>query len=130
MNVRTIPASEAAQRLVGFHRLDPRGMAQPDDVHAMTAAGRCYALEHEGAEAVMVLGVRDGCVWVDALIGAGPVDITAMVDELLTKRAAEQGVRELGCQTMRPGLVRKLKARGWRVVGELPAGWSLRKELQ
>lgn len=120
LTVRAIGVAEAARRLVGLEALDPTGTT--GDVAELARAGRAFSVEGEGAEAVFVVAVRNGCAFVTAAKGGGAIDITAAIDRLLTERT--QGLQSLACQTARPGLVRKLKARGWRV-----SGWVMRKEL-
>lgn len=121
--MRAIAADEAARALVGLDRLDPTGMAGPDDVGPLCAAGRCFALSG-AAQAVYVLTVRNGVVWVDGLKGAsGQVDVFEALDAIVTEQA--QGARSIALQTKRRGLVAALKPRGYRV-----SGWILTKELQ
>lgn len=119
-----IPASAAAARLAGLHELDPRGLMAADDVLPMCESGKCMALAGDGVEAVYVLRVINGAVWIDAAAGqGGPHDLCELLDAVLTVQA--QGMRHLAMQTARPGLVRKLKRQGWTV-----AGWIMRKDLQ
>jgi hypothetical protein len=120
--VRRLAPADAATALAGCEDLDPRGLCVAGDIAAMCQAGQCFGLDG-AASAVYVLTVRNGIVWVDALKGAGELDITAAVDEVLTAQA--EGARAIGLQTRRRGLVRKLQQRGYRVTG-----WVMRKELQ
>jgi hypothetical protein len=122
LTVRRLAPAEAAQALAGCEALDPRGLCAAGDIEAMCERGQCFGLAGP-ASAVYVLTVRNGVVWVDALKGAGDVDITAAVDEVLTAQA--EGAEAIGLQTRRRGLVRKLQQRGYRVTG-----WVMRKELQ
>ncbi|HWP19772.1 MAG TPA: hypothetical protein VNO84_11635 [Burkholderiaceae bacterium] len=122
LTVREIAPAAAAPLLAGMERLDPRGLMAPQDVERMAHDGRCFAVTGPRASAIYVLHVRNGCAWVAAARGEGDMDVTAVLDELMTQQAA--GLDALACQTARPGLVRKLQRRGWRVTG-----WVLRKEL-
>lgn len=120
LNLRTIAPDEAARRLAGCERLDPRGIATAADLVAMCQAGQCFALDG-AADAVYVLRVVNGMVWVDAARGSGPVDLTAAIDQLVSTQAA--GLRGIALQTRRRGLVAKLQRRGYHV-----AGWIMKKE--
>lgn len=96
-------------------------MTSPADVLAMCERGRCFELSG-AASAVYVLSMRNGVVWVDALRGSGDADVTAVADAVMTAQA--EGFDAIALQTRRPGLVRKLKRRGYSVTG-----WVMRKEL-
>lgn len=123
LTVRPVAAEVAAQALAGMAPMDPRGMVGEGDIAAMCEAGECFAIDGE-ASAVYVLTVRNGCAWVQAAKGSGPVDLSAVLDAAISAQAQAHGLDALGCQTARPGLVRKLQRLGWRV-----SGWVLRKEL-
>lgn len=82
---------------------------------------QCFAIGG-AASAVYVLRPAGDVVWVEAAKGVGSVDVTAVMDEAMTRQAA--GFRRLLMQTKRPGLVRKLQRRGWRV-----RGWIMDKVL-
>jgi hypothetical protein len=123
LSVRAIAAGDAAQRLAGCERLDPRGMCGPGDIAAMCERGLCFALEG-AADAVYVLQVRNGVVWVDAAKGTGgAVSAMAALDAVLTAQA--EGLRAIALQTARPGMVNRLERCGYRVTG-----WILQKELK
>jgi len=120
LKVRQLDADEAARRLAGVERLDPSGMTP--DAATLARSGRAYAVEGEGADAVYVVAVRNGVAFVVAAKGGGELDHTDLIDSVITAQA--RGLEAVACQTARPGLVRKLQRRGWRVTG-----WVLRKEL-
>lgn len=121
VTVRAIASQEAAHALAGLESLDPRGLMAPGDVESVAANGRCFALEGD-ASAVYVLTVRNDVCWVEAVRGGGDVDVTAILDSVLTEQA--RGLAAIALQTARRGLVRKLQKRGYRVTG-----WVMRKEL-
>jgi hypothetical protein len=52
------------------------------------------------------------------------VDMTAILDHVVTQGATDTGCKAIAFQTARPGLVRKLTKRGFRVTG-----WVMRKDL-
>lgn len=122
VTVTRIHPAIAAQAMAGMERLDPRGMTTPDDIKGMCEGGQCFALSG-AADAVYVLVVKNGVAWVQAAKGAGQIDCTEALDAVLTEQA--RGLNALAMQTARPGLVRKLKKRGWAVTG-----WIMRKGLQ
>lgn len=123
LSVGRIDPQRAAQALAGCEALDPRGLCDRAGLLGMCEAGQCFELAGSAAQAVYVVSVRNGVCWVDALMGTGKTDMVALVDELLTRQA--DGLRAIGLQTARPGLVRKLQRHGYRVTG-----WVMRKDLQ
>lgn len=122
LTVRRIDPAMAARMLAGMEGLDPCGMLTPEGIGELCKGGQCFELAG-AVDAVYVVRVENGVAWIDAVRGTGRVDCTAVVDQLVTEMA--QGLRCVGMQTARPGLVRKLTRRGWRVTG-----WVMRKELQ
>lgn len=112
----------AAQLLAGCERLDPAGEATAQGLFDMCQRGECFAIDSAQGSAVYVVRVRNKTAWVDAIKGRGDMDITAAVDAVLSGQA--QGLRSMGFQTARRGLVRKAQARGWRVTG-----WIMQKEI-
>lgn len=97
-------------------------MSTAADIEAMAHHGCCFALVSGQAGAVYVFHVRNRVVWIDALKGNGDGDLVQLVDEAITAQA--KGMQAIALQTKRPGLVKKLERRGYRVTG-----WVLRKEL-
>ena len=123
LSVRPITAAEAASRLGGVAELDPaRINASADD---LTRHGQAFAIDAEDGSAVFVVAVRNGCAFVVAAKGEGAVDLTAVLDHVVTRGATQDGCTSVALQTARPGLVRKLQKRGFRVTG-----WVMRKDLQ
>jgi hypothetical protein len=117
-----LTAHQAATALAGMAGLDPRGLVTDADIAGMCQTGMCMGLQSADGAVVMVLQVRDGVIWVDAVRGAGRVDLTAAVDQALT---ALPGARAVAFQTARPGLVRKAQRLGYQVTG-----YVMRKDLQ
>ena len=113
----------AAGLLAGCARLDPRGTTTERDIPAMTAGGQCYAATADGGQCVYVVKVSNGVAWVDAIKGTGPQDWTFLAADLIEAQA--QGLRAVAFQTARPGLVRRMERKGYRVTG-----WIMRKDLQ
>lgn len=122
VTVERIHPAIAAQALAGMEELDPRGMTGADDIKRMCELGQCFALSGD-VQAVYVLVIRNGVAWVQAAKGAGTVDCTDALEVAVTDQA--RGLKAMATQTARPGLVRKLKKRGWSVTG-----WIMQKGLQ
>jgi len=121
--VRRLAPTEAARALAGCEQLDPRGLCTPADIAAMCERGQCFGIEG-AAQAVYVLQVRNGVVWVDALKGDGAgVDLVQLVDNVLNEQA--RGARAIGLQTARRGLVKQLQRRGYAITG-----WIMKRDLQ
>ena len=123
LNIRAISPAEAMQRLGDMSHLDPRGAMTMDDMRALVEGGRCFALDSASGAAVWVLRDMGAVCWVDALRGAGSLDMTDIADKVMTEQA--RGFEALAMQTARPGLRRKLERKGWRVTG-----WIMRKDLK
>lgn len=114
----------AAALLVGCEHLDPAGRTTARDIPGMTRGGQCYAAtSHDGAQVVYVVNVSNGVAWIDAAKGAGPVPWSETLLPII--EAQSKGLRSVGFQTARPGLVRKAERQGYRV-----AGWIMKKQIQ
>lgn len=122
LTVRAIGADEAARRLAGVAELDPSGISS--SAEDLTRHGQAFAIEGEGGSAVFVVAMRNGCAFVVAAKGAGRIDMTEVLDQVVTRGASNDGCTSIALQTARPGLVRKLQKRGFRVTG-----WVLKKDL-
>ncbi len=122
LSVRPIAAGEAARRLAGVAELDPSGVTSSAD--DLVRHGQAFAIDAEAGSAVFVVVVRNGCAFVVAAKGEGQIDMTRVLDEVVTRGATNEGCKSIGLQTARPGLVRKLQKRGFRVTG-----WVMKKEL-
>lgn len=124
--VRELQPDEAAARLAGVERHDPRGVMTPDDVQAMCRRGLCFeARSPDGASAaVYVLHVKGGQVWVSAAAGAGCADLTHGLVQVIEDQAHLWD--RVAFQTCRPGLVRKAMRHGYRAR----PFWVLEKELK
>lgn len=122
LNVRRLTADEAALRLAGVAARDPSGVTASDAELART--GTAYAIDCAAGSAVFVIAQRNGTAFVTAAQGSGEVDLTALLDHVITLGATGGGCNAIALQTARPGLVRKLVKRGFRVTG-----WVLKKDL-
>lgn len=123
LTIRAISPAEALAGLGDMSQLDPRGAMTADDMRALVEGGRCFALDSASGAAVWVLRDLGAVCWVDAMRGAGSLDLTDIADKVMTEQA--RGFEALAMQTARPGLRRKLERKGWRVTG-----WIMRKDLK
>lgn len=122
LTVRPIPAAEAAARLAGVAALDPSGVAAGES--DLTRWGQAFEVAGQGGSAVFVVAVRNGCAFVVAAKGGGAFDMTTVLDQVVTRGATNDGCTSIALQTARPGLVRKLQRRGFRITG-----WVMKKDL-
>lgn len=122
LTVRPISAASAVARLGGVAALDPAGLtAGAED---LVRCGQAFEVDGEAGSAVFVVAVRNGCAFVVAAKGAGSIDMTTLLDRVITQGATNDGCTSIAFQTARPGLVKKLTKRGFRVTG-----WILKKDL-
>lgn len=118
-----LDAHTAAALLGSVPALDPSGMSTPASLIDTAHGGECFAATSDtGGQAVYVVRVENGVAWVDACQGTGATDWSATLLTIIEKQA--HGLKAVGFQTARPGLVRKAKKQGYRV-----AGWIMKKEL-
>jgi hypothetical protein len=120
-----IAPGEAMRKLEAYAMKDPQGVAKLEDI---CNAGTSFELDTEKGSIVYVLDVRQGVCWISAAAG----DTTGAANETLshieTKARAMQ-CRVIGFQTMRQGLARIAKRRGY--IGEpCGAGQRLLKDLK
>lgn len=113
----------AAALLVGVDALDPSGMSTPASLQDTARHGQCYAATTDNGQAVYVVRIENGVAWVDACKGSGPTDWPSILFPVIEAQA--KGLRAVGFQTKRPGLVRKAQKQGYSI-----AGWIMKKELQ
>lgn len=111
--VRRVTWQEAAARLAGLARLDPRGLATEADTPGMCQAGECFEVSDASGAAVVVVRLVGGAAWIDAAGGGGGLDLVHAIDDAMTAA----GVRSVGFQTQRRGLVRRAIRRGYHVAG-------------
>lgn len=109
--------------LQGVDKLDPSGMSTQQSLASTAREGLCFAATSDtGAQAVYVVRIENGVAWVDACQGSGATDWVSKLLPIIETQA--HGMRAVGFQTARTGLVRKAKKQGYSV-----AGWIMKKEL-
>lgn len=126
MRLESIGAEEAAQAFQACAGLDPEGLDTP---HSAAAAGRCFRLHADTGELVLSVGPRGGALWCFGAAGQG----RGMTDAgllCLERIARDAGFAGVGFQTMRRGLVKLARSRGYMVRGEVGRGFILEKVLQ
>jgi len=115
IHLSRVSAPLAAQMLAGCDRLDPAGLCEPSDIHAMAEAGKCFTATGEQGQAVYIIKIKNGVAWVDACKGFGPepwADILLPVIE-----AQAKGCRAVAFQTTRRALVKKATEQGYQITG-------------
>ena len=111
-----VSRAEAAEVLRGAQITDPTGRASADDI---AGNGDAFRLTVDGETGVFVVKhhPKIGLLWVT---GAGAIATSrllapgqAVIEDIATKN----GCTRVGFQTGRPGLVRAMKKRGFKVTG-------------
>lgn len=106
-------------------------MADPcgrDTVRSAVAGAQCWAFYTPHGLAVVAVRITGPRAWITA---AASRTVQAMASPVLTMieaQAAGQGAQYIGFQTVRRGLLRLARARGYQ-VRPAGAGWYARKEL-
>lgn len=119
--VEVIAPEEAACALAGLESLDPTGDMTAAELHAMCERGVCLRLEQGGQASVMVIRDKGSVLWISALKGQGlPAAIVAGESIARSNRKSA-----IAFQTARPGLVRQMQRRGYRV-----SGWIMTKDME
>lgn len=130
MNVQRIPIHEAWHAFQACHGLDPEGQATPESV---ALSGVCLRVTRDdGAAAVVSLSAsHDGVLWVHGAAGGdGARSMTPDLVQAFVKIARQSGCWAVGLQTMRRGLLRRLRPLGFLVVDTVGSGWVMKKAIQ
>lgn len=97
------------------HGESVRELAAGEAVFELLAGGRLVG--------AFTLGRVGDALHCGAAAGAGGFDLTGTMHRFAQHEAQRTGARRLVCETLRPGLVRKLRRQGYRVA------YLLTKEL-
>lgn len=130
MNIQPITAGEALHAFQACRGLDPEGQATPESV---ALSGVCLRVTRDdGAAAVVSLSAgHDGVLWVHAAVGGDAArSICPELVQAFDKIAHQSGCWAVGFQTMRRGLLRRLRPLGFLVVDTVGAGWVMKKAVQ
>lgn len=130
MKIEPIPAAEAWRAFQACHGLDPEGQATPQSV---VSAGVCLRVTRDdGAAAVVSLSAsHEGVLWVHAAAGGDASrSICPDLVQAFDKIARQSGCWAVGFQTMRRGLLRRVRPLGYLVTDTIGAGWVLKKAIQ
>lgn len=129
MNIQPIPAGEALRAFQACEGLDPEGQATPASV---VLSGVCLRVTRDDGAAVVVSlsASHEGVLWVHAAVGGDAA--RSMCPDLVQafdKIARQSGCWAVGFQTMRRGLLRRVRPLGFLVVDTVGAGWVLNKAV-
>lgn len=114
LDVRDIPAEQAARAFAGLSRLDPRGMTTERDLLPMCQQSRCVQLSTPRGVVTLALVQRAGVCWIEAAAGGDPAGtLTPEIDAALS----DLGAKSIAFQTARRGLVKRAEQLGYRVTG-------------
>lgn len=114
----------AAAMLQGAERFDPCGAMRAADLVERCERGLCFTATVDAGQAVYVLHLKNRQAWIEAAAGAAPLDLVRTVLPAIEDQVSLDA-DSVAFQTMRPGLVKKAEALGYRRVG-----WIMKKELQ
>lgn len=124
LSLQRITTTEAARAFAACAGLDPEGIATPESA---AQAGECFAAVGPGGRVALALDFGGGVAWVIAAAGGGngmAGATLAAVEHL----AQTRGCGVVGFQTMRRGLVRVARRRGY-VAAACGRGVKLEKKL-
>lgn len=130
MKIEPIPAAEAWRAFQACHGLDPEGQATPESV---VSAGVCLRMERDDGAAVVVSlsASHEGVLWVHGAVGGNPSrTIFPEMMSAFENIARQSGCWAVGFQTMRRGLLRRVRPLGYLVTDTIGAGWVLKKAIQ
>lgn len=125
LGLAPIPRDQAERVFAAAGVLDPEGLATPRSV---AQAGQCFALSFPHGSAVLSVGNEGGVLWCYGLAGQGR-DMTRAADAVLCRIARLSGFQRIGFQTARRGLVRRCRALGYTVAGQIGRGFKMEKDL-
>lgn len=104
---------------------DPEGKAT---AQSMAYAGQCLRVAAPAGELVLSIGHERGALWVYGAAGKGQ-GMTATGLQALEYIARAAGLGAVAFQTMRRGLIRQAKAKGYEIAGAVGAGYILQKKI-
>lgn len=109
-------------------RLDPTGSGTPE---SWAAFGQSFVLETDTGRGVFSMDTTHSggeCCWVDAAAGTG-TGLTEAGIAIVEQKAKAAGCRRVAFQTMRRGLVRRVRRLGYQITGTVGRGFILSKEI-
>ena len=82
--------------------------------------GQCFQVLRDGVPvAAYLLRVRDDEAFILAAAGRDVVDLTIVIDALVTIQARQAGLATVAFRTVRPGLKKKVVALGYVLQGDI-----------
>lgn len=121
-----VAREQAARAFAACAGLDPERTATPESA---AASGECFRLDTETGQLFFALEFGGGVGWIHAAAGTG-CGMTAAGLAAIERKAAAEGCRVVGFQTVRRGLVRRAKKHGYRITRQVGAGFVLEKALK
>lgn len=115
LHIQRISAAHAALLLAGVDRLDPAGLSTPESLRAACMNSHCFSVTGRGGYLVVAVRLVNGCAWVEAIKGVGPVNWCGVMHELLPELFPT--AESMAFQTKRRGLEARALACGWKRAG-------------
>jgi len=125
MMLQPIGKEEAARAFEACAGLDPEGVETPQSA---AAAGQCFRLTTDTGRMVLSVGGKGRALWCFAAAGEGEGMTDAGLN-CLEMLASATGYNAVTFQTMRRGLAKRARARGYAVIGQAGAGNILQKAI-
>lgn len=125
LTLTRISTEQAERAFVACAGLDPEGEATPESA---AAAGECFAVEGPRGTVAVSVEFAKPVAWIVAAAGGGG----GMASETLgavESLARARGCAVIGFQTLRRGLMRVAKRRGYIETGRIGIGVKLEKNL-
>ncbi|MGA8787243.1 MAG: hypothetical protein WB542_18105 [Polaromonas sp.] len=126
LTLKPIDKAAAAQAFSPCAGLDPDGIETPEGA---ANAGQCFRLEVDKGYLVLSVSIVSNGVWCHAAAGSGR-GMTGAGLMALEQYARANDCRRVSFQTMRLGLVRESRRRGYEVIAKKGKGFVINKELQ
>lgn len=125
----SVEKSQAARAYAPFAAmLDPTGQGTPE---SWAAFGQSFVLETDTGRAVFSMDTTHSggaCCWIDAAAGSG-TGLTEVGLAIVEQKAMAAGCKRVAFQTMRRGLVRRVRRLGYQITGTVGRGFILSKEI-
>lgn len=125
LRLRRASHAEAARAFAACQGLDPQGTATPESA---ASAGECFQLEADTGTLVYSVSAKAGRCWIHGAAGQGE-GMTEAGLAVIEAQAEAAGCYCVEFQTMRRGLVKKARARGYHITRAVGRGFILGKTL-
>ncbi len=125
MEAHALTQAQARACLEQFKLIDPAGR---DTVADVVRGAQLVRLETLAGAVVLAMRPIGACMWICAAAGRTARSVASEVLAWVEAQARAQGLRRVGFQTVRKGLVRRVTALGYEAL-PFGAGWTLEKAL-